>query len=150
MANLEVILKQDVIGVGEEGDIKSVKAGFARNYLLPKSLAVVKNKVNLRILEKNKTAIEERKKEKRESSKSIIERLTDVTVVIKTTAAENDKLFGSVTNSNISEALAEMDFEIDKRKIELEHPIKVLGEYDVKVKFFEGVSTTIKVKVERE
>jgi len=150
MASLEVILKKDVTGVGEEGDIKNVKAGFARNFLFPRGFAVPKTKVNQIILEKERAAIEKRKEEKRQLSKDVVEKLQNVEVKFKSPAAENDKLFGSITNANISQALAEMGYDIDKRKIELEHHIKVLGTYDVKIKLYEGVHATIKVIVEKE
>jgi large subunit ribosomal protein L9 len=150
MATLEIILKNDVSGLGEEGDVKKVKAGFARNYLIPKGYAVQKNKVTLMILEREKKAIEARKEEKRSKSKSIVERLSGVEIVIKATAAENDKLYGSITAANIADELAKQDFDVDKRKIDLEHPIKVAGEYDIKVKLYEGITASIKVKVETE
>ena len=150
MATLEIILKDDVIGLGEEGDVKKVKAGFARNYLFPKNHAVPKTKVNLMILEREKQAIEARKEEKRSKSKDIVDRLNGVEIIIKATAGDNDKLYGSITTANIADELAKQDFDVDKRKIELDHPIKVAGEYEIKIKLYEGITSTIKVKVETE
>jgi large subunit ribosomal protein L9 len=151
MADTNVILKKDVPGVGEEGDVLTVKAGFARNYLFPNKIAVPKNKVTLKVLEKERAAIEKRKEEKRQKSKDVVDRLQDLTINIKATAAENDKLYGSITNTTIAEKLAEQhDIEIDKRKIEMEAPIKTLGEHTVTVKLYEGITADLKVVVEEE
>lgn len=150
MATIEIILKNDIIGLGDEGDIKKVKAGYARNFLLPKGLAVRKTKTNLFILEKERAAIEARKAEKRSASQSVVEQLKDVVLNFTATVADNDKLYGSITSAHISEKLAEKGIEIDKRKIELEHPIKTLGEYDIKIKLYEGISATIKVIIEHD
>ncbi len=150
MASIDVILKKDITGVGEEGDIKTVKAGYARNFLFPNSLAVRKNKVTLKILEKEREAIEKRKEEKRQQSQNVAEKLQDLTLTIKATAADNEKLYGSITTAQIAEKLAEQDIEIDKRKIEVEGPIKTLGEHVVHIHVYEGVSATIKVVIEQE
>ncbi len=150
MASIDIILKKDINGVGEEGDIKTVKAGFARNFLFPNSFAVRKTKVNLKILEKEKEAIEQRKEEKRQESKDIVEKLNDLTITLKATAADNDKLYGSITNAQIAEHLAEQGVEIDKRKISMENAIKTLGEHEVNINLYEGINAKIKVIIEQE
>lgn len=144
---MEIILKQDVLGLGEEGDIKKVADGYARNYLLPKGYALPKNKTNLKWLERQMAQINKRKEEKATAAKSLSEKLDGVSVTLAGRVASGDKLYGSISSQNISDELKTQGIEIDHRKIELGHPIKTLGTYEVKIKLYEGVSSTISVTV---
>lgn len=142
-----VILKQDVIGLGEEGDIKKVADGYARNFLLPKGYAILKNKANLKWLERQMTRINRRKEEKADAAKTLSEKLEGINITLTGRVSSGDKLYGSINSQSISEELKNQGIEIDHRKIELGHPIKNLGTYDVTIKLYEGVTSVISVKV---
>ncbi len=144
---MEIILKEDIAGLGEEGDIKDVKDGFARNYLIPKKKAVINNKKNKKEFESRKEEIESRKAKKREAARTLEERLKTMDIIIKKKAGENGKLFGSVTNSEISEKLLEKDIDIDRRNIEIIKPIKVVGEHKVRIRLHESIQPELNVKV---
>lgn len=144
---MEIILKEDVMGLGEEGDIKNVAPGFARNYLIPKGFAIPKNRGNLKWLERQQKAIENRRKEKAEAARGIAGSVDGAKVTIMGKVASSDRLYGSIHTHQIAEALKEQGFEIDHRKIEIHHPIKALGEYDITIKLYEGVQATVKLTV---
>ncbi len=146
---MEVILKQDIMGLGEEGEIRKVAPGYARNYLLPKGLAVMKNTANIKRLEQEMEAIQERRDRKRQESMSLSERLQDVELTLRASAGETEKLFGSITSQDIAAQLVEMGYEIDKRRIELKQPIKILGEYTIRIRLHEQINPEIKVIVRR-
>jgi large subunit ribosomal protein L9 len=146
---MEIILKEDIPGLGEEGDIKNVKDGYARNYLIPKKLAVLNNNKNRKILESVLEEINARKAQKREEARSIQERLDNIKVVISKNAGENGKLFGSVTNVEISEKFLEKGLEIDRRKIEIIKPIKVIGEHKIRIRLMENIQPEININVVR-
>src|SRR5210317_1320159 len=111
---MELILKKTVDTLGEEGDIVKVKPGYARNYLIPKKMAVLANKTNLTLLEQEKAGIEARREKQRQEVESLSKKVSGTIITIEHRVGEEDKLFGSVTASDISEKLAEMDIEIDK------------------------------------
>jgi len=144
---MEVILRELIDTLGEEGDVVKVKDGYARNFLLPQGLAIPATKANLAVLEKEKAAIEARKEAMRSDAESIAKRITGITVVIEQRAGEEDKLFGSVTAADIADKLASLGVTIDKRKIVLTEPIKTLGEYLVPVKVGYQVNAEVKVQV---
>jgi large subunit ribosomal protein L9 len=144
---MEVILKELIDTLGEEGDVVKVKDGYARNYLLPQGKAISATKTNLAILEKAKSVIEARNLAMRTDAESIAKRIADLTVVIEQRAGEEDKLFGSVTTGDIADKLKTLGVTIDKRKIVLPEPIKTLGEYLVPVKVGYQVNTELKVQV---
>jgi large subunit ribosomal protein L9 len=144
----EVILKKDIDGLGDEGDIKIVAAGYARNYLLPFGFAVVKNKTNLNELEKEKEEINDRKAEKIDTSKSLVEKVDNIEVTLKANASDTGKLFGSITQLDIYNAIKdEKGYELDKKQILLPKPIKMTGDYDIKIKFYGNLYANIKLKV---
>jgi large subunit ribosomal protein L9 len=147
---MEIILKADIPGLGEEGDIKSVKDGYARNYLIPKKIAVINNKRNREEFEAKKEEIEARKAKKREAARTLEERLKTMDITIEKKAGENGKLFGSVTNSEIAEKLLKHDIDIDRRNIELIKPIKVVGEHKVRVKLHESIQPELTIHVVAE
>lgn len=144
---MEVILRELIDTLGEEGDVVKVKAGYGRNYLLPQGKAVLATKSSLAVLEKEKSAIEARKAAMRTDAESIAKRIADLTVVIEQRAGDEDKLFGSVTSADIADKLATLGVSIDKRKISLTEPIKSLGEYMVTVKVGYQVNAEVKVQV---
>ncbi|MEN8134774.1 MAG: 50S ribosomal protein L9 [Thermodesulfobacteriota bacterium] len=144
---MELILKKTVDNLGEEGDVVKVKSGFGRNYLLPRGAAVLANPGNLAILEKERAAIEARKATVKSEAEGIAKKINGVTIVIEQRAGEDDKLFGSVTSTDIAEKLASLGIEIDRKKIVLDEPIKTLGEFMVKIKIGYQVTAEVKVQV---
>ncbi len=147
---MKIILKENVETLGNIGDIVTVKTGFARNYLLPRNLAVEANPRNIKEFEHHKRIIQEKANKVRNAAQIVAEKIASKPAVIKAKAGEEDKLFGSVTNIDIQKALKEAGFDIEKRKIILEEPIKRLGEYTVKVKFHHEVTVNLAVQVIRE
>jgi large subunit ribosomal protein L9 len=146
---MKVILNQDVIGLGEEGDIKDVANGYARNFLLPKKLVVLHTKENLAALEHKRTAIESRKEEKRKEAQGLRERLEAEEIKFAVPAGENGKLFGSVNNTLVAVELEKKGFQIEKKRIEIpEHTIRSVGTYKVKVRLYDKEEAVIKLIVE--
>ena len=144
---MELILKKTVESLGEEGDIVKVKSGYGRNYLIPKKMAVIANKTNLTLLEQEKAAIETRKEKQRQEFESLSKKISGTTITIEHRAGEEDKLFGSVTAADISEKLAEMNIEIDKKNVLLAEPIKTIGEVIVQVKVGYQMTSEITVQI---
>jgi large subunit ribosomal protein L9 len=144
---MEVILKQDVKGVGKAGDKIKVKVGFARNYLLPNGLALLVTDANIKILEEDKKRRDKQTEKLKAEALELVKKLSGRSVNVAVQVHEDEKLYGSVTAQNIYDALKEDGIEIDKRSIILPEPIKTLGIYDVPVKLHAEVDTTIKVWV---
>jgi len=147
---MKVILRKNFEKLGAVGDIVDVKAGYARNYLLPKQIAYAATKGNISALEEEKKQIEKNEVKLLESAKKISQDLENISVTIPVKVGEEEKVFGSVTNQMIANALKEKKFDIDKRKIEIEEPIKALGIYNVKVKLHPQVTATVKTWVVKE
>ena len=147
---MEVILQQDVDNLGHMGDVVRVKPGYARNFLLPRGLAVIADRKNLAQLEHQKRAVAARRAKAEQSAQESARRLEGVLVRIEARAGEEDRLFGSVTNQDIQRALADQGIEMDRKKILLDAPIKTLGEFDVPVSLGIGVKGTVKVAVVRQ
>jgi large subunit ribosomal protein L9 len=147
---MQIILQEDIEKLGTRGEVVSVAEGYARNYLLPRKLALEANPGNLKRLEKIRTTLAKRTATEREQAQQQAELLKDVALGFSRKAGESDQLFGSVTAGDIAEALAAQGFEIDKRRIELAEPIKIVGQYDITVKLVHGVAATFKVNVSRE
>ncbi|MET0386437.1 MAG: 50S ribosomal protein L9 [Polyangiales bacterium] len=146
-SHVHVILRRDVDKLGTAGELVRVRPGFARNYLLPRSLAVVATDNNVRQIEhERKLAVAAAAKQK-SVAEGIAAQVAGVTVEIEAQAGEGDKLFGSVTTRDISEALRKRGIDIDRKHLDLPNAIKSLGEYDVTARFGSGVVTTFKVKV---
>ena len=146
---MKVILSDDVKNLGKMGEVVNVSDGYARNFLLPKKFAVEANTKNLKEFEHNKKIIKDKAVKLKESFKSVAEKLSLLSLTIKAKTGEEDKLFGSVTNMNIAEALAAEGYDIDKKKIIME-PIKRLGEYSVTIKLPAEISAEVKVNVVQE
>ncbi|MDC7126093.1 MAG: 50S ribosomal protein L9 [Spirochaetales bacterium] len=145
---MKIILNEDVYNLGEEGDVREVANGYGRNYLLPQGLAVAYNKHNLSVFESRKEAIEKRKEEKRRAAQSLKEQLQNLSLVVKMPAGETGKLFGSVTNAVIADALEKEGITIERKKIEVaSSSIKMIGKYTVLVKLYSGEIAKIEVTV---
>jgi large subunit ribosomal protein L9 len=147
---MEVILLKDVPGLGRSGEIKEVPEGYARNYLIPKGLAVKSTKGRIKDIELRKSAVETKVLREKDSAMRLAERLKGTSLTFKVRVGEENKLFGSITSGDIAEELNKKGFNIDKHQIVLKEPIKYLGTYEVTVKLGFGVSAPISVVVERE
>lgn len=147
---MEVILRDDVQKLGTRGQVVKVAAGYARNFLLPRKLAVPATESNKKIIEQERQA-HLRKDAKLVSEASDLAKLmANVSLTIRQKAGEQDQLFGSVTSQDIADALAKAGYTVDRKKIQLDEPIKQLGDYTVPVKLHKDVTAQIAVKVERE
>ena len=145
---MKIILNNDVVHLGEEGDIVTVKDGYARNYLLPTGAAVIYNKANAAMFKQRAEQIAKRKAEKRAASASLKERLDNVTISLVVTAGESGKLFGSVTSQMVQEALLKEGFEIEKKKLDVPtHAIKMTGTYHIVAHLYENDKATITLNV---
>jgi large subunit ribosomal protein L9 len=148
---MEVLLVKDVPGIGKAGQTKTVAEGYARNYLLPRELAIVATKNAVKQAEALKLASAKREAETLQEAQTLANALNSVNLKFLVKAGANDRLFGAITAADIAERLEkEHQIHIDKRKIELEHPIKDLGERGVPVKLHPEVTAHVKVSVERE
>ncbi|HEV2298219.1 MAG TPA: 50S ribosomal protein L9 [Candidatus Acidoferrales bacterium] len=147
---MEIILQEDVDKLGNRGQVVTVAEGYARNYLLPRKLAVPADKGNMKRLEKMRAAFAKKEATERESAQKLADLLATIALKLTRKAGENDQLFGSVTTADISDALAAQGYTIDKRKIQLDEPIKLVGEYPIALKLFRDVTATVKLTVERE
>lgn len=145
---MKIILNQDVYNLGEEGDVCEVANGYARNYLLPKKMAVVCNNANLAIFKSREAQINKRKESKRKDALSLKERLGEIELKIVMNAGESGKLFGAVTSQTIVEALAKEGVQVDKKQIDVpSHNIKMVGTYEILVKLYEKETGTVKITV---
>lgn len=145
---MKIILNEDVYNLGEEGDVREVANGYARNFLLPQNLAVAFNKQTKAIFESRKKTIEKRKDEKRQAAQSLRQKLEEITLVVKMPAGDSGKLFGSVNNAVIAEALEKEGVTIERKKIDLASTsIKNIGKYTVLIKLYSGENANIEVTV---
>ena len=148
---MQVLLLKDVAGIGHAGDIKEVSGGHAKNYLFPKKLAVPASEGAQKQAQSLREAGERRRDRKLTEAKAQASKLDGQVLTFKVLAGEGDRMYGSVTNAEIAEALSKVaKTEIERRQIELEHPIKSLGQHSVPVKVASGVMATIVVNIERE
>ncbi|MDH5316183.1 MAG: 50S ribosomal protein L9 [Gemmatimonadota bacterium] len=144
---MDVILREDVKDLGRAGQLVKVKPGYARNYLLPKGLAYEATEGNRRRIEAEAKARTARQAQDREAASGLAARLAAAPLTIKGKAGEGERLFGSITAQDIADALAKAGFSIDKRKIELEHPIKTIGEHTVQVNLHHDVKGEVRLTV---
>ncbi|MDE3168241.1 MAG: 50S ribosomal protein L9 [Acidobacteriota bacterium] len=147
---MEVILREDVEKLGSRGQVVKVAPGYARNFLLPKRLAVAATDANKKIVEQERQAHLRREAKAKGEAEDLGKLMTGVTVTIAQKAGENDQLFGSVTSKDIADALAAQNFSIDRRKVQLDEPIKQLGEFKVPVRLHKEVSVEVTVVVAKE
>ncbi len=146
---MKVILNQDVKGQGKKGDLIEVSDGYARNFLLPKNLAIPASKENINILKGQQESREYRQQKELEEAQATAKKIDEIKVVIKAKAGDNGKLFGSITSKDVSEALTEQHhIKIDKKKFVLPDGIKSLGTTNVDIKIHPGVVAKLKVSVE--
>ncbi len=144
---MEVILKKDFISLGYEGDICKVKDGYARNYLIPRNIAVIKNAANLRTLAQMQKSLEKKRAKRKMEAEILKGKMVDISIVIPMKVAENGKLYGSVSQQTIVDALKEKEIDINKRDVHMEKHIKELGEFEVEIKLYHSVNASIKIKV---
>lgn len=145
--NVQVILNEDMPNLGRPGDVVRVRAGFARNYLLPRGLAVEANQKNLRAFEHQKNIAMLKREALKNQAVGLKERLEALRLSVSARAGEEGKLFGSVTNIDLERALREQGFEVDRRRIMLPEPIKQLGDYTVVVRLQPEVEANLKLSV---
>lgn len=145
---MKVILLDNIKGVGKKDEVINASDGYARNFLFPKNLALEANKENMAKLQAKKDSKQHQKDLEKEDAYAIMKKLKDITITIAVKAGENGKIFGGVTAKEISENLKEQcKIEIDKKKILLAEPIKTLGNFQVEIKLYEGVTGKLKVQV---
>src|SRR6266567_1190719 len=145
--NMEVILREDVDKLGNRGQIVKVADGYARNFLLPKRLAVAATESNKNIVEQERKAALRREAKEAADAAELGKMVETVTVIIAQKAGDNDQLFGSVTSKDIAEALEKQNYQIDRRKIQLPEPIKTLGEFKVPIRLHRDVTVEVTVNV---
>ena len=144
---MRVILKEDVESLGKAGAALNVADGYARNFLIPRGLAIEESSKNLKALEHEKKLILQRAETRRKKAEALAEKLSGLTCIISRHVGERGKLFGSVNTKDIEESLREQDIEIDRKNIILEEPIRSLGEFPVKIKFNHGITKEVKIVV---
>ena len=147
---MEIILRTHVENVGKRGEIVKVADGYARNYLLPRKLALLATEGNKRHVERERKIVEAREAGEKSQAEGIAARLTSIDIAIERRVGDTEQLYGSVTAVDIADYLKAQGFEIDRRKLQLAEPIKRLGEYDVVLKLHRDVTTHVKVKVVAE
>jgi large subunit ribosomal protein L9 len=147
---MEVILREHVDNLGRRGEVVKVADGYARNYLLPRKLALLVTEGNKKQIEREKVKFDAKEAEEQKVAQAMAERIANVDVEIARKVGETDALYGSVTSSDIAEALAKKGFELDRRKLVLQEPIKKLGEFSIPVKLHREVTAQIKLRVVAE
>jgi large subunit ribosomal protein L9 len=144
---MEVILREHVDNLGRRGDVVKVAEGYARNYLLPRKLALAVTDNNKRQIDREKKIAEAHEAEERSQAEAVAQRIAQLEIEIARRVGENETLYGSVTSADISHALQTKGFDVDKRKIQLAEPLKVLGESTISVKIHRDVTAQLRVKV---
>ena len=144
---MEVILREHVDNLGRRGEVVKVADGYARNYLLPRKLALLATEGNKKQIERERGKFVAKEAEEQKVAEAMVERLGALDIAIAKKVGETDALYGSVTTADIAEALAAKGFEIDRRKLHLSEPIKRLGDFDVPVRLHPDVTAHIKVRV---
>ena len=147
---MEVILRQDVEKLGSRGQVVKVASGYARNFLLPNKIAVPATDANRKIVEQERQAHVRKEAKQKGEAEDLAKLVNGVSLTIVQKAGENDQLFGSVTSKDIAEGLAAQNFEIDRRKIQMDEPIKQLGDYKIPVRLHKDVTAEIAVHVVKE
>jgi len=147
---MQVILQDDVDKLGHRGDVVTVKPGYARNFLLPKKLAVEATPGNMKALERIRGSLAKKTATELDAAKKQAELLSGVSLKFARKTGENEQMFGSVTSGDIADGLKAQGFSIDKRQVQLADPLKTLGEFPVTVKVFRDVTAEIKVQVAKE
>jgi large subunit ribosomal protein L9 len=147
---MQIILQEDIEKLGHRGDVVTVKPGYARNFLLPRKLAIEANAGNMKVLERIRTSLAKKTATELEVAQKQAGLLNGVSLSFTRKTGENDQMFGSVTTADIAESLAAQGFKIDKRQVQLADPIKSLGEFPVTIKVFRDVTAQVTVHVAKE
>ena len=147
---MQIILQEDIDKLGHRGDVVTVKPGYARNYLLPRKLAIEATPGNMKALERLRTALAKKTATELDAAQKQAELLNVVSLKFVRKTGENEQMFGSVTTGDVADGLKAQGFDIDKRQVQLAEPIKTLGEFPVTLKVFREVTAEIKVHVEKE
>ena len=147
---MQIILQEDVEKLGTRGQVIDVAEGYARNFLLPRKLALEASAGNMKRLEKMRATFAKKEATEKGDAQKLAELLAGVSLELSRKAGESDQLFGSVTSADISEALAAKGFTVDKRKIALAEPIKVVGEFEIPIKLHREISANVKLSVKKE
>jgi len=147
---MQIILQEYIEKLGNRGQVVEVAEGYARNFLLPRKLALEANAGNMKRLEKMRAAFAKKEATEKGDAQKLAELLAGVSLEIARKSGENDQLFGSVTTADISDALAAQGYTIDKRKLQLAEPIKLIGNFDIPVKLHREVVATVKLAVKKE
>jgi large subunit ribosomal protein L9 len=144
---MEVILREHMDNLGRRGEVVKVAAGYARNYLLPRKLALLVNEGNRKQIERERVKFDAKEAEEKGVASMIAQRVASVELEIARKVGETEVLYGSVTTGDIAEALHAKGFDVDRRKLQLHEPIKKLGEYDIPIKLHRDVTTHVKLRV---
>ena len=147
---MQIILQEDIDKLGHRGEVVTVKPGYARNYLLPRKLAIEASSGNMKALERIRGALAKKTATELEAAQKQAALLNGVTLKFARKTGENDQMFGSVTSADIAEGLGAQGFKIDKRQVQLAEPVKTLGEYTVTIRVFRDVTAEVKLQVEKE
>jgi large subunit ribosomal protein L9 len=147
---MEVILKEDVPKLGNRGDVLKVAEGYGRNFLLPRKLAIEANAANKAVIAQMKAAAVRRSAKEKSEAEALAKQFEGLEVSFTRKSGENDQLFGSVTSSDIADALEKKSFHIDRRKIQVHEPLKTIGEFTIPVKLHKDVTTHLKVVIGKE
>jgi large subunit ribosomal protein L9 len=144
---MEIILKETIPSLGKAGDMVKVANGYARNFLLPKGKAIFANKKNMSQIERQRASILDKAAKERDEFDALATKLADLEITIQVRVGEMDRLYGSVTNLDIANVIKSQGYSIDRKKIQLDEPIKALGEFKVPVKLSPDVKAIVKVNV---
>lgn len=147
---MKVILRENVENLGKTGDVVKVSDGYARNYLLPRNLVTIADETNVKAMEHHKKVLSKKRERETTEAREIAKKLEQFSCTLSRKVGENEKLFGSVTNADIAEALKKGGFSVDRRQVSLEEPIKQLGVVTVPVKLTTEVTAQVKVWVVQE
>ena len=147
---MEIVLRETIDNLGRAGQVVKVADGYARNYLLPRKLAYPATPGNMKVIEFERHSLLRKEAKQKEDAEKLKTILDPVEIVIRRKVGEHNALYGSVTNSDVAEALEKKGFEIEKRKIHMEDHIKMLGEYSIPIRLFKDVTANVKLKVEPE
>ena len=147
---MEVILKEDVPKLGNRGDVVKVAEGYGRNYLLPRKLAIEANDANRKVIEQMRAAALRRSAKEKGEAEELAKQFEGLAVSFTRKAGEKDHLFGSVTSADIAAELEKKGFSVDRRKIQLNEPLKTVGEFTVPIRLHRDVATSVKVSIDKE
>ena len=147
---MEIILREHVDNLGRRGDVVKVAPGYARNFLLPRKLALPVNEGNRRLIERERKLAEVRETEEKQQAEALASRLSQIELTVARRVGETEQLYGSVTSADLAEALAAKGLDIDRRRIQLDDPLKALGEFTVQVKLHREVAAQLKVHVVKQ